>query len=88
MAIAGRVDGDPEAAVLGERAELAAEREPGGRTVPAGEPEQRAILACDPDAAVGLQHVGGLAAGGHGHRDRGPPRIDPRGGRVQRIEYP
>ena len=86
----GRVDGGPEAAARGgERAEVAAEAEPGHHVVPGSEPEQRAVpLVRNPDVAAGLSQRRGLAAEGYGRRDGIAPRIDPGHGRVQRIEHP
>ena len=90
MTGAGRVDGDPQAAARGgERAELAAEAEPGDRTVPGSQPEQRAVLPVRyPDVAAGLSGGRGLAAEGYGRRDGSTPRIHLGYGRVERIEHP
>ena len=86
----GCVDGGPQAAVRGgERAELAAELEPGDRVRPGSEPEQRAAGPVrDPDAAVGFSQRGGLAAEGYGRRHGVAPWIHPIHGRVERIEHP
>ena len=86
----GRVDGGPEAAARGgERAEVAAEAEPGDHVVPGSEPEQRAVLLVrDPDAAAGFSQRRRLAAEADGRRDGIAPRIHPGHGRVERIEHP